>query len=139
MSSSTHPRPGFGVSVVGALTMFSGILNVVAGIILLFTREDINGDFPSLSEGEIALFGVAAIVFGLIYILVGRGMLRMSRFALGLGLLVAGINLVSGVLLIIFEGISNLHYSILVSTLISLVVFLILSSGFSRASEARRD
>lgn len=138
MTSSTRPRPGFGVSLVGALTMFSGILNVVAGIILLFAREDISADFPRLSTGEIALFGVAAIIFGLVYILVGRGMLRMSRLALGLGLLVSGINLVSGVLLIVFEGISNLHYSILVSTLVSLIVFLILFSGFGRASAARR-
>ena len=138
MSSTTHPSRSFGLTAVGVLTMLSGFVNVIVGIVLLFARNDINADFPKLSTGEIALYAVAAIIFGLIYILVGRGMLRMSRVAIGLGLLVSGINLAGGVILIVVEGLSNLHGSILVSTLVSLVVFLILLSGFGRATEARR-
>ena len=80
-------------------------------------------------------FGIAAIVIGLIYVLVGRGFLRLNAFALTLGLIFSGLAVIGDLGFLIVND--SHHVSVIASLVINAVVLLAVCSGFSARGAAR--
>lgn len=134
MSPSTARAP-VGLSIIGWLAIISGVFQFLAGLLFLFAKDDIQESASAYSSDELTAIGIASIVFGLIYIFVGRGFLRLSGFALALGLFFSGLGTIGGAVVILTNGLGDLHYSVVLSFLINLVVLLACWSGFrARAS-----
>lgn len=79
---SESGRAPFGVRVIGWLIIVSGTLQIAVGIAIIALRDDVTDQAPEYSTGEVTAIAIAAVAFGLIYLLVGRGFLRLSRLAL---------------------------------------------------------
>ena len=134
---SESRRAPVGVRVIGWLIIISGALQVAAGIAILALRDDVVEQAPDYSDGEVSAIAIAAIVFGLIYLLVGRGFLRLSRLALGLGLLVGGIGVVVNAAVLLANGPGDAHEALLFSFLTNLVVLAASWSGLRARSGYR--
>ncbi len=124
-SASTPPL----LKVVGWVTVISGALQVLAGILVLAFRGDVLDAVPEYTSTEITGFAIATIVVGSIYFLVGRGYLHLNAFALWLGLAVSSLGVIGDVILL-FANDSN-HSSVVISLVLNLIVLVAVSSGFS--------
>jgi hypothetical protein len=122
-------RAPIGVRVIGWLIILSGALQVAAGILIIAIRDDVTEQAPDYSTGEVTAIAIVAILFGLVYLLVGRGFLRLSRIALGLGLLVAGTGIVIDAAILLANGVSDVHEALLFSFFANLVVLAASWSG----------
>lgn len=127
----TEQRP-FLLTVVGWLTVVIGVLTVIGGILGLLFHDDIIENTTDYSGDTVTAFGIGAIIIGLVYWLVGRGMLNLNGFALGLGLLVSGLAL-AGDLAILLSNDTN-HTGIWTSLVLNGIVFIACLSGFSARS-----
>jgi hypothetical protein len=135
VENSRGGRAPFVLSAVGWLTILSGIVQVVAGILLLAFRDDVLDEIDQYTSGELSWFGVAAIVIGLIYIMVGRGFLHLNAFALTLGFVLSSLAIIGDV---IFLGSNDAnHAGIVVSLVLNVIVFLAGIAGFSARSATR--
>ncbi len=127
----TQRRP-FLLTLVGWLTVISGALQMLAGVLLLIFRDDVLQETSQYTEGELTGYAIAAVVVGAIYWLVGRGMLRLSGFALALGLIVSALALAGNVVFLLSND--GNHGSILAGLLINAVVLVACVSGFNARS-----
>lgn len=125
-------RRPFLLTLVGWLTVISGALQMIAGVLLLIFRDDVLQETSQYTEGELTGYAVAAVVVGAIYWLVGRGMLRLSGFALGLGLLVSALALAGNIAFLVSND--GDHGSIVAGLIINAVVFIACISGFKARS-----
>jgi hypothetical protein len=87
------------------------------------------------SSAEATGFGIGGIIVGVIYWLVGRGMLNLNGFALGLGVLVSGLAVI-GNLAILFSNDAN-HAGVWTSLILNAIVLFACLSGFSARSRYR--
>jgi hypothetical protein len=92
--STLAPHRPFGVSLLSIWLYIAGFLNVVAGVITLFST----GDDELLREmkttsGELTTYGIVAIIVGIITIIVGHLLRTRSNFARVLVALLALIQL----------------------------------------------
>jgi peptidoglycan/LPS O-acetylase OafA/YrhL len=129
-----EPRP-FLLTVVGWLTVVIGVLTVIGGILALIFHNDILDNTTDYSGNAVTAFGIGGIIIGLIYWLVGRGMLNLNGFALGLGVLVSGLA-VAGDLAILLSNNTN-HTGVFTSLVLNGLVLIACLSGFSARSRAR--
>ena len=127
----TEPRP-FLLTVVGWVTVIIGVLTVIGGILGLLFHDDIIENTTDYSGDVVTAFGIGGIIVGLIYWFVGRGMLNLNAFALGLGLVVSGLAL-AGNLAILLSNDTN-HTGIWSSLVLNGIVFIACMSGFSARS-----
>ena len=127
----TEPRP-FLLTVVGWVTVIIGVLTVIGGILGLLFHDDIIENTTDYSGDVVTAFGIGGIIVGLIYWFVGRGMLNLNGFALGLGLVVSGLAL-AGNLAILLSNDTN-HTGIWSSLFLNGIVFIACMSGFSARS-----
>ncbi len=127
----TEPRP-FLLTVVGWVTVIIGVLTVIGGILGLLFHDDIIENTTDYSGDVVTAFGIGGIIVGLIYWFVGRGMLNLNGFALGLGLVVSGLAL-AGNLAILLSNDTN-HTGIWSSLVLNGIVFIACMSGFSARS-----
>jgi hypothetical protein len=75
MNTETNRRP-FGVSFLSILVIIGGILDIVAGIVLLTQRNDESLlESLGVKDSEVTTYAIVAIAFGVVAILVG-GALR---------------------------------------------------------------
>ncbi len=121
--------------VVGWLTILSGLLQIAAGVLLIVFRDDVLDKVHDYSSNELTAFAIGAIVLGLVYLVVGRGFLRLNSFALGLGLVVSTLGLAGDVIFLLSND-SN-HSSVVSSIVVNVIVLLATGSGFA-ARGARR-
>lgn len=124
-------RP-FLLTLVGWLTVISGALQMLAGVLLLIFRDDVLRETSQYTEGELTGYAIAAVVVGAIYWLVGRGFLRLSGFALGIGLVVSALA-VAGNIVFLLSNDAN-HGSVIVGLAINVIVFIACLSGFNARS-----
>ena len=122
-------RAPIGTRVVGWLIIISGVLQIAAGIVILAVRDDITSETPDYSSGEVTAVAIAAIVFGLVYLFVGRGFLHLSRIALGLGLLFGGLGVVINAAVLLANGAGDAHATLFTSFLLNLLVLAASWSG----------
>jgi peptidoglycan/LPS O-acetylase OafA/YrhL len=130
----TEERP-FLLTVVGWLTVIVGVITIIGGILALIFHNDIMDNTTDYSSAEATGFGIGGIIVGLIYWMVGRGMLNLNGFALGLGVLVSGLA-VAGDLAILLSNDTN-HTGVFTSLVLNGLVLIACLSGFSARSRAR--
>jgi hypothetical protein len=124
----TEERP-FLLTIVGWVTVIIGVLTVIGGILGLIFHDDIIENTSDYSGDTVTAFGIGAIIIGLIYWLVGRGMLRLNAFALGLGVVISGLA-VAGDLAILLSNDAN-HTGVWTSLVLNGIVLIACLSGFS--------
>ncbi|MEZ5116624.1 MAG: hypothetical protein R2737_10185 [Candidatus Nanopelagicales bacterium] len=97
-------RP-FGVTLLMVLIFLMGILAVIGGILVLFTRNDQAYVDAGISSGQVVIYAVVSIVIGVIYLAVAGGLGRGSSLARFLVALVTVLNLIANVwVAIVFAG-----------------------------------
>lgn len=112
------PRP-FGVTLVGVLIVIGGIASILVGILGLFSGQ-------SLGWGVLAL--IIAIIVGIIYLLVAKGIFNGNAGSRLIVAIVTVINIIGG----FFNLFSNLYAGI--STIIwALIILALLYSGKAKA------
>lgn len=114
-------RPG-SVTFVAVLAYINGVLNIVGGVVILFTRTSM---VPSSDAGGLAGITTAAIIsiiLGIVILIVARGLLNGSRFARGLVTVVMILNAISGVLLLFslqfFSGVLEILWAVVMLSLL---------------------
>ena len=115
-------RP-IGVTLVGVLIVISGVFGIVAGVLGLFDAD--------LRVGASLVTLVLIIVIGLVYLLVAKGLFNGNSFARALVALLTFINLVVGVVNLIF--VSGMRWNGLVLGLFSLIILALLFSARANA------
>ena len=114
-------RPG-SVTLVAVLTYINGILNVIGGVIILFTRDSMVSGNPSALAG-ITTAAIISIILGVIILIVARGLLRGSSGARAVVAVVMVIDIVNGVLLLFSSQLANGIIQILWALLIVALLF----------------
>ncbi|MFF9563184.1 hypothetical protein ACF1AJ_07545 [Leifsonia sp. NPDC014704] len=114
-------RPG-SVTFVAVLTYINGILNVIGGVILLITRDQVAGSASGGAAG-ITTAAIISILLGIIVIVVARGLLRGSPGARAVVTVVMVVDIVNGVILLLFtnqvaSGIVQILWSLLIIVLL---------------------
>jgi len=123
------------LSIVGWITVISGLLQILAGILLLILKDDVVQESAFTSD-EVTALAIVALVVGLIYFLVGRGMLNLNAFALGLGVVVSALAL--GANLIYLLGSNDNHGGLIASMIVNVIVLVACVSGFGARDGLRR-
>jgi hypothetical protein len=114
-------RPG-SVTLVAVLTYINGILNVIGGVIILFTRDSMVSGNSSALAG-ITTAAIISIILGVIILIVARGLLRGSSGARAVVGVVMVIDIVNGVLLLFSSQLANGVIQILWALLIMALLF----------------
>lgn len=114
-------RPG-SVTFVAVLTYINGILNVIGGVVLLFTRESAPGAQTPGGLAGVTTSAILSIVLGIVILIVARGLLNGSSVSRALVTLVMILNLVNGVLLLFtlqfFSGVLEILWVVIVLSLL---------------------
>jgi hypothetical protein len=116
--------PG-GVAVVAVIAIVIGIVGIADGIVMII----FNGDVHGYSSGAAIIFGIVTLLVGAIYLWVGRGLLRLDPTALFIGLFVSGIRVVFDVIWLIIYGLDGIGLNTLIALIVNAFVFLALMSG----------
>jgi|GEM_PF-695064 len=114
-------RPG-SVTFVAVLTYINGVLNIIGGVVVLFTRESAPGAETAGGLAGITTSAIVSIVLGIVILIVARGLLNGSKVSRALVTLVMILNLINGVLLLftlqVFSGVVDIVWVIIVLSLL---------------------
>ncbi len=114
-------RPG-SVTFVAVLTYINGVLNVIGGVVLLFTRQSAPGAQTAGGLAGVTTSAILSIVLGIVILIVARGLLNGSKVSRALVTLVMILNLVNGVLLLFtlqfFSGVLEIVWVLIVLALL---------------------
>ena len=121
-------RPG-SVTFVAVLTYINGILNIIGGVILLITRDQMAGPNGGSVAG-ITTAAIISILLGIIVIIVARGLLRGSPGARVVVTVVMIVDIVNGVILLFSGQLASGIVQILWSLLIIVLLFTRRANGF---------
>lgn len=102
MTNAPDTRRPAGVTLIAVLIWLSGILNLIGGIILVVTRDnvDVERQLQTNSDTLLAL-GIVSIVIGLIILSVAGGIRRGSGFARAVVSLLLVLEIASAVYVIV--------------------------------------
>jgi len=110
------------VTVVGVLAYIEGVLGVIGGVIILFTRNSMAGASNAGTVTGITASGIISIIVGGVMIVVARGLLDGSRVARIIVTIAMALNAVNGVLslftLQFFSGIIELLWAVVILSLL---------------------
>ena len=114
------PRPG-SVTFVAVLAYINGILNIIGGILVLFTRDRMAaGDGGALAG--ITTAAILSILLGIIVVIVARGLLRGSSGARVVVTIVMIIDILNGLLMLftgqVASGVIQILWSLLIIVLL---------------------
>jgi len=123
---SMGQRPGT-VTFVAFLTWLVAILDLLAGGVLLWASYNLDGVDTTLSEGDLRLYGLVTLAFGLLTAAVASGLNRGSQLARVIVIAVMALRLVVGGLVLISLG-DLASWPAIIDLAISLVVILILTT-----------
>lgn len=126
MSAEFGPKRPLGVTIVAALAFVSGIFDVIGGIVLLTMQDD-----PAVADGfggagVLVSLAVMSIIFGVLMLLVGFGLLRGNVIARIAATVVQLFSLASSIWIAIVQP-STLATEI-VSALLAVAILLLLWS-----------
>lgn len=121
-------RPG-SVTFVAVLTYINGILNVIGGVILLITRDQVAAPVGGGVAG-VTTAAIISILLGIIVIIVARGLLRGSPGARVVVTVVMVIDILNGLLLLFTNQVASGIVQILWSLLIIVLLFTRRANGF---------
>jgi hypothetical protein len=125
MDSQPRSEAPSGVTMVAFFAFIVGAVQLIAGIVMLIARDDVNG----YSSGQALSVGIALLIVGVIYLIVGRGLMNLSPWALFVGLFFSGLKAVWDVIALISFGVDGVGFGVLISLAINLIVFAALWSG----------
>ncbi|WP_285113655.1 hypothetical protein [Leifsonia sp. fls2-241-R2A-40a] len=114
-------RPG-SVTLVAVLTYINGILNIIGGVIILLTRDQMAGS-NSGAIGGITTAAIISILLGIVTVIVARGLLRGSSVSRVIVAVVMIIDIVNGVLMLFTLQLVSGTIQILWSALILILLF----------------
>ncbi|WP_348787089.1 hypothetical protein [Leifsonia sp. NPDC080035] len=92
------PRPG-SVTFVAVLAYVNGVLSIIGGVVMLFTRDSMAGASNAGTAAGITTSAIISIILGIVILVVARGLLNGSSVSRGLVTVVMIINIFNGVLL----------------------------------------
>lgn len=114
-------RPGT-VTFVAVLAYINGVLNIVGGVVILFTRDQMARASSAGAQAGLITSAILAIILGIVILVVARGLLNGSRFARGLVTVVMILNAIGGLLLLFsfqfFSGILEILWAVVMLSLL---------------------
>jgi len=114
-------RPG-SVTFVAVLAYINGVLNIVGGVVILFTRDQMVQSSDAGAMVGITTSAILGIILGIVILIVARGLLNGSRFARGIVTVVMILNAISGVILLFslqfFSGILEILWAVVMLSLL---------------------
>lgn len=114
-------RPG-SVTVVGVLAYIEGILGVIGGVIILFTRNQMAGASNSATLTGITTSAIVSILISGVILVVARGLLDGSRLSRTIVTIALVFNALNGLLFLFtlqfFSGIIELLWAIVLLSLL---------------------
>jgi hypothetical protein len=114
-------RPG-SVTFVAVLAYINGVLNIIGGVVVLFTRNSMVRASDAGALTAITTEAIVSIILGIVILVVARGLLDGSRFARGLVTVVMVLNAIGGVVqmfsLQFFSGILEILWAIVMLSLL---------------------
>jgi hypothetical protein len=125
MASQARNEVPSGVTMVAILAFIVGAVQLIAGVVLLIAHDDVDG----FSSGQAIAYAIALLIVGVIYLLVGRGLLRLAFWALFVGLFFSALRAIWDLVALIGFGIDGVGWGVLISLAINLIVFAALWSG----------
>jgi hypothetical protein len=125
MASTSRTNVPDGVRFVAYFAAIIGVLQLIGGIAMIAVRDDVNG----FSSTQALSVGIALLIVGGVYLIVSRGLLHLSTWALFVGLFFSGLKATWDVVALVAFGLDGLGFSVIVSLAINLIVFFALWSG----------
>lgn len=116
--------PG-GVTVVAMLAIVVGIVELFAGVVLIVFSGDVSG----YSTTAAIVFGIVTLLVGIVYLWVGRGLLRLDPAAWMIGLFVSGLRATYDLVWLLVLGLDGIGVATLIALIVNLLVFAALWSG----------
>jgi hypothetical protein len=114
-------RPGT-VTLVAVLAIVNGILNILGGVVVLFTRDAVARAAGDGAAAAITASAIISILLGVITIVVARGLLRGSPTARAVVTIVMIVDILNGILLMftpqLVSGIVQILWSLLIIALL---------------------
>lgn len=114
-------RPG-SVTFVAVLAYLNGILGIIGGVVILFTRQQMAGASDPGTVAGITTSAIISIILGIVILIVARGLLNGSAVSRGLVTVVMIVNIVNGVLLLFtlqfVSGIVDILWALLMLALL---------------------
>jgi hypothetical protein len=133
-SASTTPRRPGSVTLVVVLTIISGVLTALGGLfLLLLGAAGTLGSDAALSGAALIFLGVIYLLIGLVTIAVGIGLRHGSRFARMLVTILMVIDIVGGIVALIWFQTTQTVTSSSITIIVSAIVLALLWNR--RASE----
>lgn len=114
-------RPG-SVTFVAVLAYLNGILSIIGGVVMLFTRGAMAGAGNAGTEAGITTSAIISIILGIVILIVARGLLNGSAVSRGLVTVVMIITIFNGILLMFtlqfISGIIDILWAFLILALL---------------------
>ncbi|HEV7774394.1 MAG TPA: hypothetical protein VGO48_14025 [Conexibacter sp.] len=119
--------PPGGVTVVAALAILVGIVEMCAGVVLIILSGSIHG----YSTASAIAFGIVTVLVGAIYAWVGSGLLKLDPSAWMVGVFISGFRAIYDLVWLLVLGIDGIGIASLVALILNLMVFIVLWSSRS--------
>lgn len=126
MTNPTARRPGL-VTLVVVLVVISGILGLLGGILLLVVGIGTGVDVDGMSGGVIIALAIFAIIVGIIYLVVAKGLSNGNPVSRIIVAVVTVLHLI-GNIYTAFARTDNTRYNALGSIIVSVLLLVILFS-----------
>jgi hypothetical protein len=119
--------PPGGVTIVAALAILIGIVEMCAGVVLIILSGSVHG----YSTASAIAFGIVTVLVGAIYAWVGSGLLKLDTTAWTVGLFISAFRAVYDLVWLLVLGIDGIGIASLIALVVNLLVFAVLWSGRS--------
>lgn len=98
MSASVSVRRPFGITLLMVIGVIQGVLNILAGLFVILDRDDAELQrVARMSEDQLLWFGIGAVAFGALIVLLAQGLGAGSEGVRILFAVIATFNLAVGV------------------------------------------
>lgn len=119
--------PPGGVTVVAALAILVGIVEMCGGVVLII----LSGSLDGYSTAGVIAFGIVTLLVGAIYAWVGSGLLKLDMTAWTVGLFISGFRAIYDLVWLLVQGIDGIGVASLIALVLNLMVFIVLWSSRS--------
>jgi hypothetical protein len=119
--------PPGGVTVVAALAILIGIVEMCAGVVVIILSGSVHG----WSTAAAIAFGIVTAIVGAIYAWVGSGLLKLDPSAWTVGLFISGFRAIYDLVWLLVQGIDGMGVVSLIALILNLMVFVVLWSSRS--------
>lgn len=121
--------PPGSVTVVAALAILVGIVEMCAGVVLIILSG--SGSVHGYSSASAIAFGIVTVLVGAVYAWVGSGLLKLDTTAWTVGLFISGFRMVYDFVWLLVLGIDGIGITSLIALVVNLLVFVALWSSRS--------